>query len=68
MEGGVVGRGCAATGGYLQVLAADDDNGNINDGTPHMQAIRAATTWAVTLSGVGETGNSNSWVEQDVDG
>ena len=34
--------GCAATGGYLQVLAADDDNGNLTDGTPHMQAIRAA--------------------------
>src|SRR5437773_11836621 len=23
-------------------LAVDDDNGNINDGTPHMSAIRAA--------------------------
>jgi hypothetical protein len=38
----VVGGGCAATGGYLQFLAADDDNGNIADGTPHMSAIRAA--------------------------
>jgi hypothetical protein len=37
-----VGGGCAATGGYLQFLAADDDNGNIADGTPHMSAIRAA--------------------------
>jgi trimeric autotransporter adhesin len=34
--------GCGATGGYLLVLAVDDDNGNINDGTPHMQAIRTA--------------------------
>jgi hypothetical protein len=34
--------GCAATGGYLNVLAADDDNGNLNDGTPHMSAIFAA--------------------------
>jgi hypothetical protein len=34
--------GCGATGGYLLVLAADDDNGNLNDGTPHMQAIRTA--------------------------
>jgi hypothetical protein len=37
-----VGGGCGATGGYMQVLAADDDNGNLNDGTPHMTAIRAA--------------------------
>jgi hypothetical protein len=36
------GGGCGATGGYLQVLAADDDNGNLSDGTPHMTAIRAA--------------------------
>jgi hypothetical protein len=31
--------GCGANSGYLSFLAADDDNGNINDGTPHMQAI-----------------------------
>ena len=31
--------GCGATNGYMQWLAADDDNGNINDGTPHMTAI-----------------------------
>jgi hypothetical protein len=34
--------GCAATNGYLLYLAADDDDGNINNGTPHMSAIRAA--------------------------
>jgi hypothetical protein len=34
--------GCGATGGYLLALGADDDNGNIADGTPHMQAIRGA--------------------------
>ena len=34
--------GCGATGGYLLVLAADDDNGDLGDGTPHMTAIRAA--------------------------
>lgn len=33
------GCGCAATGGYLQYLAADDDNGNTADGTPHMNAL-----------------------------
>ncbi|WP_342373814.1 hypothetical protein NVS55_20435 [Myxococcus stipitatus] len=31
--------GCAATHGYKQWLVADDDNGNLNDGTPHMTAI-----------------------------
>jgi hypothetical protein len=37
-----VGGGCGATNGYPLFLAADDDNGNLNDGTPHMTAIRAA--------------------------
>jgi len=37
-----VGGGCGATGGYLLVLAADDDNGNLADGTPHMTGIKAA--------------------------
>jgi len=31
--------GCASANGYMQWLAADDDNGNINDGTPHMTAL-----------------------------
>lgn len=31
--------GCGSTNGYMQWLVADDDNGNINDGTPHMTAI-----------------------------
>jgi len=51
--------GCNADSGYLQYLAADDDNGNLSDGTPHMSAIFAAfnrhgvscTTPAVTNSG-----------------
>ncbi len=34
--------GCGATNGYMSWLAADDDNGNVNDGTPHMTAIFAA--------------------------
>jgi hypothetical protein len=37
-----VGGGCGATGGYLLFLAADDDDGNITNGTPHMTAIRNA--------------------------
>ncbi|HVG60033.1 MAG TPA: endopeptidase, partial [Hyalangium sp.] len=34
--------GCGATNGYMSWLAADDDNGNLSDGTPHMTAIHAA--------------------------
>lgn len=34
--------GCAATNGYLNFLAADDDDGNLANGTPHMTAIHAA--------------------------
>jgi len=34
--------GCTATNGYLQFVNADDDDGNINNGTPHMTGIYAA--------------------------
>jgi hypothetical protein len=34
--------GCGATGGYMLFLAADDDDGNLGNGTPHMSAINAA--------------------------
>jgi trimeric autotransporter adhesin len=34
--------GCGATNAYIQWLTADDDNGNLADGTPHMTAIFAA--------------------------
>lgn len=34
--------GCGATTGYQKYLVADDDNGNLADGTPHMTAIYAA--------------------------
>jgi hypothetical protein len=34
--------GCGAASGYMQWLAADDDDGNIANGTPHMTAIHAA--------------------------
>jgi hypothetical protein len=34
--------GCGATNGYMQWLGADDDNGSLNDGTPHMTALHAA--------------------------
>jgi hypothetical protein len=36
---GGTASGCAAANGYMQWLAADDDNGNLADGTPHMTAI-----------------------------
>jgi trimeric autotransporter adhesin len=31
--------GCGSTNAYMQWLTADDDNGNLSDGTPHMTAI-----------------------------
>src|SRR4030042_2621877 len=31
--------GCAATSAYQQFITADDDDGNLNNGTPHMTAI-----------------------------
>jgi hypothetical protein len=34
--------GCGTTNAYMQWLAADDDNGNLADGTPHMAALYAA--------------------------
>jgi hypothetical protein len=34
--------GCSAGNGYQQWLVADDDNGSLLDGTPHMSAIFAA--------------------------
>jgi len=38
-SGGPPNGGCAAASGYMNFLAADDDNGTLGDGTPHMQAI-----------------------------
>ena len=37
--GGANSDGCGANNGYMQWVAADDDNGDINDGTPHMTGI-----------------------------
>jgi hypothetical protein len=37
-----VGGGCGSTGMYMLILAADDDNGDLSDGTPHMTGIRSA--------------------------
>ncbi|KAB2967942.1 MAG: hypothetical protein F9K18_03570 [Thermoanaerobaculia bacterium] len=34
--------GCGATNGYMKYLAADDDDGNLTNGTPHMTAIHTA--------------------------
>lgn len=38
-ECGGTADGCANTSGYKKWLEADDDNGNLLDGTPHMTAI-----------------------------
>ncbi len=38
-SGGPPNGGCAGGSGYMNFLAADDDNGNLGDGTPHMTAI-----------------------------
>ncbi len=38
-SGGPPFGGCGSGGGYLNYLAVDDDDGNLNNGTPHMQAI-----------------------------
>ena len=38
-EGNPGSAGCGTSSGYRQFLLADDDNGNLNDGTPHMVAI-----------------------------
>ena len=37
-----IGDGCNADGGYLNYLAADDDDGNLSNGTPHMASLFAA--------------------------
>ncbi len=42
VDGSGQGDGCNADGGYLNYLAIDDDNGNLTDGTPHMEAVHAA--------------------------
>jgi hypothetical protein len=34
--------GCAAENAYMQWLTADDDNGSLQDGTPHMAALARA--------------------------
>lgn len=39
---GATSDGCGSTNAYMQWLAADDDDGNVANGTPHMTAIHAA--------------------------
>ncbi len=63
VAGAGTGDGCNADGGYLNYLAADDDDGMLGNGTPHMSAINAAfvrhgiacPTPAVTNAGCGGT-------------
>ncbi len=42
VDGTGTGDGCNGDGGYLNFLAIDDDNGDLTDGTPRMEAIHAA--------------------------
>ena len=42
VDGAGTGDGCNADGGFLNYLAADDDDGDLNNGTPHMSALFAA--------------------------
>ena len=39
VDGAGTGDGCNADGGYLNYIAADDDDGNLSNGTPNMQDI-----------------------------
>jgi len=41
-DGSGNGDGCNADSGYLNFLAADDDDGDLSNGTPHMAAIFAS--------------------------
>lgn len=41
-SGGPPNGGCGGSSGYMNYLAADDDNGDLSDGTPHMAAIFTA--------------------------
>lgn len=58
-SGAAPNGGCAADSGYQNYLIADDDDGNVLNGTPHMQAIFnafnrhqiACATPAVTTAG-----------------
>ena len=57
------------TNGFVEVLAADDDDGNINNGTPHMTAIYqafndqqiACQTPTVQDSGCAAVPTGNGW-------
>lgn len=40
--GNPLGGGCAANSAFTQLIAADDDDGNLGNGTPHGAAIYAA--------------------------
>lgn len=41
-SGNAPNGGCSSGSGYLNFLIADDDDGNLDNGTPHMKAINEA--------------------------
>jgi hypothetical protein len=53
--------GCAATSWFQAMLAADDDDGNLANGTPHAAAIfEAFDDHAIACGAAGDAANQNS--------
>ncbi|MEM7480721.1 MAG: hypothetical protein AAF481_06080 [Acidobacteriota bacterium] len=60
-SGTFVSDGCAATSWFQGLLAADDDNGDLTDGTPHAAFLfEAFNDHAIACGSVGDAGNQNS--------
>jgi hypothetical protein len=60
--------GCNADSGYMQWVAADDNNGNLLDGTPHMTALynafhRHGIACSPSVAAISETTNIGSVIE-----
>ena len=59
--GGTTSSGCAATSWFMGMLTADDDNGNLTDGTPHAASLFAAfNDHAIACGSVGDASNQNN--------
>ena len=53
--------GCGASAWFTKLLAADDDDGNLGNGTPHAAAIFAAfNRHAIACGSASDPGNQNS--------
>jgi hypothetical protein len=59
--GGTSSNGCAATSWFKGLLAADDDNGDLTDGTPHAAFIfDAFNDHLIACGASGDAANQNS--------